>query len=128
MNDISSMELSDLENLKSDYLNKIQNLNDTLDEINSAIIAKRINVDNITIKNNPYYRDKMYLIKITIDKNKYVITKVKPSGIVPCLIQYTEDNLGFLKYYKMCTKQEWDDAINNFNEWFVFSGYKVIGI
>lgn len=128
MNDISSMELSDLENLKSDYLNKIQNLNDTLDEINSAITAKRINVDNITIKNNPYYRDKMYLIKITIDKNKYVITKVKPSGIVPCLIQYTEDNLGFLKYYKMCTKQEWDDAISNFNEWFEISGYKVIGI
>lgn len=128
MNDISSMELSDLENLKSDYLNKIQNLNDTLDEINSAITAKRINVDNITIKNNPYYRDKMYLIKITIDKNKYVITKVKPGGIAPCLIQYAEDNLGFLKYYKMCTKQEWDDAINNFNEWFVVSGYKVIGI
>jgi hypothetical protein len=128
MNDISNMELSDLERLKSEYHNKINDLNSTLDEIDLAIISKRINVDNLTIKNNPYYRDKLYLVKITIDKDKYVITKIKPGGIAPCLIQYTENNLGFLKYYKMCTKQEWDDAISNFNEWFATSGYKVIAV
>ena len=60
MSDISNMELSDLERLKSEYHNKINDLNSTLDEIDLAIISKRINVDNLTIKNNPYYRDHNY--------------------------------------------------------------------
>ncbi len=48
MNNFNNISLSDLEKLKVDYLNKIYNLNSTLDKIYLAIKLKRNNM----IQNN----------------------------------------------------------------------------
>jgi hypothetical protein len=52
MNDFNNMSLPDLEKLKIGYLNKIYNLNSTLNEIYLAIKLKRNNITTEATQNN----------------------------------------------------------------------------
>lgn len=120
MNDFINMELSDLEELQKEYHNQIYNANITLKEITKAIQKKKVNADDMTIKLNPYYKDKCNFVKITINNNsnfKYEVTRISPSGSIIGLDHFNSHNLEFLKYYKACSKLEWLHAIDRLNIW-----------
>lgn len=77
---------------------------------------------------NPYYKDKVNYLKITINDNfhfKYIVTKVTPNGKSVGIYQFSSDNIDFLKYYKVCSQSEWDSAIDRLNVWFKDASLKI---
>ena len=112
MNDYSKMSIEDLKELKENLLNQISNLNNT-------IRFKNTQASDRILRLNPYYKDKSSYLKVTIsDKGGYIITKVSPNSDYLGISQFLSNTVDFLKYYEMCSKSDWDSAINRLNIWF----------
>lgn len=119
MSDYSNMSIEDLEDLKKNLLNQISNLNNT-------IRFKNIQASDKILRLNPYYKDKSSYLKVIIsDEGGYIITKVTPSGDYLGISQFLSNTVDFLKYYEMCSKSEWESAIDKFNIWFKDANLKV---
>ena len=89
---------------------------------------KRLQTDEMPLKLNPYYKDKVSYLKVTINDNsyfKYTVTKVTPSGKSVGIYQFLSNTIEFLKYYEMCSKSEWDSALTKINVWFKDDSLKV---
>lgn len=126
MSDYSNMSIKDLEELKENLLNQKSNLNNTIEEIINNIRAKKLQVSNHALRLNPYYKDKSSYLKVVIsDGGGYIVTKVAPSGKCLGMYQFLSNTIEFLKYYKMCSKSEWDSAIDRLNVWFKDANLKV---
>ena len=119
MSDYSNMSIEDLEDLKKNLLNQISNLNNT-------IRFKNTQASDRILRLNPYYKDKSSYLKVIIsDEDGYIITKVTPSGDYLGISQFLSNTVDFLKYYEMCSKSEWESAIDKFNIWFKDANLKV---
>ena len=119
MNDYLKMSIEDLEELKNNLLNQKSNLNNTIEEIINNIRAKKLQVSNHTLRLNPYYKDKSSYLKVVIsNEGGYIITKVSPNGDYLGICQFLSNNINFLQYYEMCSKSDWDSAIDRLNVWF----------
>ena len=119
MSDYSNMSIEDLEELKKNLLNQISNLNNT-------IRFKNTQASDKILRLNPYYKDKSSYLKVIIsDEGGYIITKVTPSGDYSGISQFLSNTVDFLKYYEMCSKSEWESAIDKFNIWFKDANLKV---
>ena len=119
MNDQSKVSIRELEKLKENLLNQISNLNNT-------IRFKNTQASDRILRLNPYYKDKSSYLKVIIsDKGGYIITKVTPSGDYLGISQFLSNTVDFLKYYEMCSKSEWESAIDKFNIWFKDANLKV---
>lgn len=82
----------------------------------------------MSLKLNPYYKDKVNYLKITINDNfhfKYIVTKITPGGKCIGIYQFNAGNTNFLKYYKVCSQSEWDSAIDRLNVWFKDASLKI---
>lgn len=101
MSDYSKMSIEDLEDLKKE----------------------QININNF----NPYYKDKTSYLKIVIsDKGYYIITRIVPCGACMGIYQYSSLNTSdYLKYYEICSKSEWESAIDRLNMWFKDASLKI---
>ena len=119
MNDYLKMSIEDLEKLKENLLNQISNLNNTIKEVVNNIRFKKIQADNKIIGLNSYYKDKSSYLKVVIsDEDGYIITKVSPNSDYLGISQFLSNTIDFLKYYKMCSQSDWEDALNRLNIWF----------
>ena len=121
INNYSEMSTGDLEKLRESLLGQRKILDDNIDEVIKEINAKRLQTNEMSLKLNPYYKDKVTYLKVTINNNpcfKYTVTKVTPSGKFIGIYQFSSDNIDFLKYYKMCSKSEWSSALDRLNVWF----------
>ena len=119
MNDYSKMSIEDLEELKKNLLNQISNLNNT-------IRFKNTQASDRILRLNPYYKDKSSYLKVIInDEGGYIITKVTPSGDYLGISQFLSNTVDFLKYYEMCSKSDWEDALNRLNMCFKDASLKV---
>ena len=121
MSDYSKMSTEDLEELREKLLSQREVLDDTIEEVIKEIKAKRLQTNEMSLKLNPYYKDKVTYLKVIINDNsyfKYTITKVTPSGKSVGIYQFSSDNVDFLRYYKMCSKSEWSNALDRLNIWF----------
>ena len=128
MNNYSEMSTDDLEKLKESLLSQRDNLDDTIEEVIKEIKVKRLQTNEVSLKLNPYYKDKVTYLKITINDNsyfKYTITKVTPTGKSVGIYQFSSDNIDFLRYYKMCSKSEWSSALDRLNIWLKDANLKV---
>ena len=126
MNDYSKMSIEDLEELKENLLNQKSNLNNTIEEVVNNIRAKKLQVSNHTLRLNPYYKDKSSYLKVVIsNEGGYIITKVSPNGDYLGICQFLSNNINFLQYYEMCSKSDWEDALNRLNVWFKDASLKV---
>lgn len=126
MSDYSKMSIKDLEELKEDLLDRKSNLNNTIEEVINNIKYKKTQTNNNTLRVNPYYKDKVSCIKVGIsDRGEYIVTKITPSGKYLGISQYILDTTDFLKYYEMCSKSEWECALNRLNLWFKDANLKV---
>ena len=128
MNDYSKMSTEDLEELRESLLGQREVLDDTIERVIKEIKAKRLQTDEMSLKLNPYYKDKVNYLKITINDNshfKYTVTKVTPSGKSVGIYQFSSDNIDFLRYYKMCSKSEWSNALDRLNIWLKDTNLKV---
>ena len=128
MSDYSEMSIEDLDKLRESLLSQRDVLDDTIEEVIKEIKAKRLQTDEMSLKLNPYYKDKVSYLKITINDNsyfKYTVTKVTPSGKCLGISQYILNTTDFLKYYEMCSKSEWDSAIDRLNIWFKDASLKI---
>ena len=126
MSDYSNMSIKDLEELKENLLNQKSNLNNTIEEIINNIRFKKIQADNKTIGLNPYYKNKSSYLKVVIsDGGGYIVTKVTPSGKCLGIYQFLSNTTEFLKYYEMCSKSEWDSAVDRLNMWLKDASLKV---
>ena len=126
MNEYKDYSIEDLEKLKDDLMSQRCNLDNTIDNIVSALKYKRCNVEDSVIRNNPYYKDKSVVLKVTItNSNAYLITRIKPQGTCISIDQIIQPDTKFLKYYKMCSKGDWDNALDRLNIWFKDSNIKV---
>lgn len=126
MNDYLKMSIEDLEKLKKNLLNQISNLNHTIEEVvNNIGLKKALSRDKV-LRLNPYYKDKSSYLKVTIsNEGGYSVTKVTPSGKYLGIYQFFSNNIEFLKYYKMCSIFDWEDALNRLNMWFKDASLKV---
>ena len=89
---------------------------------------KRLQTDEMSLKLNSYYKDKVSYLKVTINDNsyfRYTVTKVTPSGKSVGIYQFSSDNIDFLIYYKVCSQSEWDSAIDRLNVWFKDASLKI---
>ena len=112
MSDYSKMSIEDLKELKKNLLNQISNLNNT-------IKSKKTQINDNNLRLNPYYKDKATYLKVVIsDGGGYIVTKVAPSGKCLGIYQFLSNTIDFLKYYEICPKSEWEDALNRLNIWF----------
>ena len=119
MNDYSKMSIEDLEELKKNLLNQRSNLNNTIEEVINNIRFKKTQASNNTLRLNPYYKDKSSYLKVVIsNEGGYIITKVTPSVDYLGICQFLSNNINFLQYYEMCSKSDWDSAIDRLNMWF----------
>ena len=119
MNDYSKMSIEDLEELKKNLLNQKSNLNNTIEEVINNIGFKKTQASDDTLRLNPYYKDESSYLKVVIsNEGGYIITKVTPSVDYLCICQFLSNNINFLQYYKMCSKSDWDSAIDRLNIWF----------
>ena len=119
MSDYSNMSIKDLEELKENLLNQKSNLNNTIEEVINNIRFKKTQASDDTLRLNPYYKDKSSYLKVVIsDEGEYIITKVSPSGDCSGISQFLSNTVDFLKYYEMCSKSEWESAIDRLNIWF----------
>lgn len=128
MSDYSEMSTDDLEKLRESLLSQRDNLDNNIEEVIKEIKTKRLQTNEMSLKLNPYYKDKVTYLKVTINDNsyfKYTITKVTPSGKSVGIYQFSSDNIDFLRYYKMCSKSEWDSALDRLNIWFKDASLKV---
>ena len=102
--------------LNKEVLNKIQN----------TIRFKKTQANNDTLKLNPYYKNKATYLKVVIsDGSGYIVTKVTPSGKCLGIYQFLSNTIEFLKYYEICSKSEWDSAIDRLNMWLKDASLKV---
>lgn len=127
-NNYSEMSTDDLEELRESLLSQREVLDDTIEGVVKEIKVKRLQTNEMSLKLNPYYKDKVTYLKVTINDNsyfKYTITKVTPSGKYVGIYQFSSDNIDFLRYYKMCAKSEWDSAIDRLNVWLKDANLKV---
>ena len=126
INNYSEMSIEDLEKLKKDLLDQKSNLNNTIEEVINNIRFKKVQAGNKTIRLNPYYKDKATYLKVVIsDGSGYIVTKVTPSGNCLGIYQVLSNTIEFLKYYEMCSKSEWEDALNRLNMWLKDANLKV---
>lgn len=126
MSDYSEMSIEDLEKLKEDLLNQKSNLNNTIEEVVNNIRFKKTQASDDTLRLNPYYKDKTSYIKVVIsDGGGYVVTKVTPSGKCLGIYQFLSNTVEFLKYYEMCSKFDWECALNKLNMWLKDASLKV---
>lgn len=131
MNNYSEMSTDDLEKLKESLLSQRDNLDDTIEEVIKEIKTKRLQTNEMSLKLNPYYKDKVTYLKVTINNNsyfKYTVTKVTPNGRngkSVGIYQFSSDNVDFLRYYKMCSKSEWSSALDRLNIWLKDANLKV---
>ena len=126
MSDYSEMSIEDLEKLKVKFLSQRDNLENTMGEIINNIRAKKLQVSNHALREYPYYKDKSSYLKVVIsDGSGYIVTKVTPSGKCLGIYQFLSNTIEFLKYYEMCSKSEWDSAIDRLNVWFKDANLKV---
>ena len=126
MSDYSKMSIEDLEKLKKDLLNQKSNLNNTIEEVVNNIRFKKTQASDNTLRLNPYYKDKTSYIKVVIsDGGGYVVTKVTPSGKCLGIYQFLSNTVEFLKYYEMCSKFDWECALNKLNMWLKDASLKV---
>lgn len=128
MSDYSTMQIKDLEELKERLLSQRSNLDNTIDEVIQSIKTKRLQLNEKSLSLNPYYKDRAAYLKVTINNNssfRYNVVKISPAGKYPSLTQFDSEDVSFLKCYKMCSKSEWDNAIDRFNIWLKDSNLKV---
>ena len=126
INDYSEMSIEDLEKLKIKLLSQRDNLENTIGEIINNIRAKKLQVSNHALRLNPYYKDKATYLKVVIsDGSGYIVTKVTPSGKCLGIYQFLSNTIDFLKYYEMCSKSEWDSAIDRLNVWLKDANLKI---
>lgn len=126
MSDYSKMSIKDLEELKENLLNRKSSLNNTIEEVVNNIKYKKTQTNNSTIRINPYYKDKVSCIKVVIsDGGGYIVTKITPSGKCLGISQYISNTTDFLRYYEMCSKFDWECALNRLNLWFKDANLKV---
>lgn len=128
MDDYSKMSTEDLEELREKLLSQREVLDDTIEGVIKEIKAKRLQTNEMSLKLNPYYKDKVTYLKITINDNsycKYTVTKVTPSGKSVGIYQFSSDSIDFLRYYKMCSKSEWSNALDRLNIWLKDANLKV---
>ena len=126
MNDYLKMSNEDLEELKKNLLNQKSDLNHTIEEVINNIRYKKTLANNSDIRINPYYKDKSSYLKVVIsDGGGYIVTKVTPSGKCLGISQYILNTTDFLKYYEMCSKSDWDSAIDRLNMWFKDASLKI---
>ena len=129
MSDYLKMSLEDLEKLKKKLLSQKENLNNTIEEVVNNIRFKKTQASNDTLKLNPYYKDKSSYLKVVVsDGGGYIVTKVTPSLEYLGICQFLSKNIEFLKYYEMCSKSDWEDALNRLNIWFKDSSLKIENI
>ena len=122
MNDYSNMSIKDLEELKKNLLNQKSDLNHTIEEVINNIRYKK----DRDLRLNPYYKDKSSYLKVTIsNEGGYIVTKVTPSLEYLGICQFLSKNIEFLKYYEMCSKSDWEDALNRLNMYFKDASLKV---
>lgn len=127
-NNYSEMSTDDLEELRESLLSQREVLDDTIEGVIKEIKAKRLQTNEMSLKLNPYYKDKVTYLKITINDNsyfKYTITKVTPSGKSVGIYQFSSDNIDFLRYYKICSESEWSNALDRLNIWLKDANLKV---
>ena len=120
MGDYSKMSTEDLEEHRERLLSQREVLDDTIERVVEEIKAKRLQTEEMSLKLNPYYKDRVNYLKITINDNshfKYTVTKLTPSGKSVGIYQFSSDNIDFLRYYKMCSKSEWSNALDRLNVW-----------
>ena len=126
MNDYSKMSIEDLEELKENLLDQKSSLNNTIEEVVNNIRFKKIQAGNKTIGLNPYYKDKSSYLKVVIsNEGGYIITKVTPSVDYLGICQFLSNNINFLQYYEICSKSDWDSAIDRLNVWFKDASLKI---
>ena len=126
INNYSEMSIEDLEKLKKDLLDQKSNLNNTIEEVINNIRFKKIQAGNKTLRLNPYYKDKSSYLKVVIsDGSGYIITKVTPSGKCLGIYQFLSNTIDFLQYYEICSKSDWDSAIDRLNVWFKDASLKI---
>ena len=126
MSNYSNMSIKDLEELKENLLNQKSNLNNTIEEVVNNIKFKKTQASDNTLRLNPYYKDKTSYIKVVIsDGGGYVVTKVTPSGKCLGIYQFLSNTVEFLKYYEMCSKFDWECALNKLNMWLKDASLKV---
>lgn len=128
MSDYSKMSAEDLEELREKLLSQREVLDDAIEGVIKEIKAKRLQTNEMSLKLNPYYKDKVTYLKITINDNsyfKYTVTKVTPSGKSVGIYQFSSDNVDFLRYYKICSESEWSNALDRLNIWLKDASLKV---
>ena len=126
INNYSEMSIEDLKKLKEDLLDQKSNLNNTIEEIVNTIRFKKTQASNGTLRLNPYYKDKSSYLKVVIsDGSGYIITKVTPSGKCLGIYQFLSNTVDFLAYYEICSKSDWDSAVDRLNMWFKDASLKV---
>lgn len=126
MSDYSEMSMEDLEELKENLLSQRGNLDNTIEDVINSIKAKKLRINDMTLRLNPYYKDKSSYLKVVIsDSGGYIVTKVTLSGKCLGIYQFLSNTIDFLKYYDMCAKSEWDNAIDKLNIWFKDASLKV---
>ena len=123
---LSEMSIEDLEKLKEKFLSQRDSLEDTIGEIISNIRAKKIQINNQTLRMHPYYKDNASYLKVIInDGTGYTVTKITPGGKCIGIYQFNAETIDFLKYYKVCSQSEWDSAIDRLNIWFKDASLKI---
>ena len=119
MNDYLKMSIEDLEKLKKDLLDQKSNLNHTIEEVINNIRFKKAQTSDDTLRLNPYYKDNVSCLKIVVnDISGYIVTKVTPNDKWMGIYQFYTETIDFLKYYKVCSKSEWENAIDRLNIYF----------
>ena len=126
INNYSEMSIEDLKKLKEDLLDQKSSLNNTIEEVINSIRFKKIQAGNKTIRLNPYYKDKSSYLKVVIsDGGGYIVTKVTPSGKCLGIYQFLSNTVDFLAYYEICSKSDWDSAVDRLNMWFKDASLKI---
>ena len=126
INNYSEMSIEDLKRLKEDLLDQKSSLNNTIEEVINSIRFKKVQAGNKTIRLNPYYKDKSSYLKVVIsDGSGYIITKVTPSGKCLGIYQFLSNTVDFLTYYEICSKSDWDSAVDRLNMWFKDASLKI---
>ena len=128
MDDYSKMSIEDLDKLRESLLGKREVLDDAIEGVIKEIKAKRLQTNEMSLKLNPYYKDKVNYLKITINDNsyfKYTVTKLTPSGKSVGIYQFSSDSIDFLRYYKICSESEWSNALDRLNIWLKNANLKV---
>ena len=128
INNYLEMSIEDLDKLRESLLGQRDVLDDTIERVIKEIKTKRLQTNEMSLKLNPYYKDKVSYLKITINDNsyfKYTVTKVTPNGKSVGIYQFSSDNIDFLRYYKVCSQSEWNSAIDRLNIWFKDASLKI---